>query len=89
MATRKNVCIQYPTGGTIKKGKDTYPETRLLTVGSAFQDEESGRINGQFRAMPRTGTGNSSSSTPCPAKKTANSVSSFRSAQSPSFTGAF
>ena len=52
MATRKNVCIQYPTGGTIKKGKDTYPETKLLTVGSTFQDEESGRINGQFRAMP-------------------------------------
>ena len=52
MATRKNVCIQYPTGGTVTKGKDTYPETRLLTVGSAFQDEESGRINGQFRAMP-------------------------------------
>jgi hypothetical protein len=52
-ATRKVVCIQYPTGKQVK-GKDnkTYPETKLLTVGSAFLDEESGRINGTFHAVP-------------------------------------
>lgn len=50
---RKVVCIQYPTGKTTK-GKDnrTYPETKLLTVGSAFLDVESGRINGTFHAVP-------------------------------------
>lgn len=52
MAIRKNVCIQYPTGKKVKREGKTYPETKLLTVGSAFIDEESGRINGQFRAVP-------------------------------------
>jgi hypothetical protein len=55
MAIRKNVCIQYPTGGMVKRQGKEYPEAKLLTVGSAFVDEESGRINGQFRAVP-TGT---------------------------------
>ena len=32
--------------------EDEYPDTKLLTVGSAFLDQASGRINGQFRAVP-------------------------------------
>ena len=55
MAIRKNVCIQYPTGGVVKRQGKDYPETKLLTVGSAFLDEASGRINGQFRAVPPSG----------------------------------
>lgn len=52
MSIRKNICIAYGTGGTVKRQGKDYPETKLLTVGSAFIDEESGRINGQFRAVP-------------------------------------
>ena len=49
---RKVVCISYDTGKTIKRGNTEYPDTKLLTVGSAFLDQASGRINGQFRAVP-------------------------------------
>lgn len=53
MSIRKVVCIQYPTGKTVKgKNKKIYPETKLLTVGSAFVNDESGRINGTFHAVP-------------------------------------
>ena len=52
MSVRKNVCVQYPTGGVVKRQGKEYPVTKLLTVGSAFVDEETGRINGQFRAVP-------------------------------------
>lgn len=52
-AQRKVVCIQYPTGKTVeRRDRRRYPETKLLTVGSAFLDEESGRINGTFHAVP-------------------------------------
>ena len=47
---RKVVCISYDTGKTVKRGSAEYPDTKLLTVGSAFLDQASGRINGQFRA---------------------------------------
>ena len=52
MAVRKVVCIQYETGKTVKVKNKTFPETKLLTVGSAFVDEASGRISGTFRAIP-------------------------------------
>ena len=52
MAIRKVVCIQYETGKTVKVRNKTLPETKLLTVGSAFVDEDGGRINGRFRAIP-------------------------------------
>jgi hypothetical protein len=48
----KVVCIQYPTGKDVSRGGKTYPETKLLTVGSAFVDLESGRMNGTFHAVP-------------------------------------
>ena len=55
---RKVVCVQYPTGKTVKKGNKTYPETKLLTVGSAFlteaSDENGNRwmIQGKLHAVP-------------------------------------
>jgi hypothetical protein len=55
---RKTVCIQYETGKTkqIEKGgkKVTVPETKLLTVGSAFLNQEDDRwiIQGRFHAIP-------------------------------------
>jgi hypothetical protein len=60
---RKVVCIQYETGKTktIKKnGRDvTVPDTRLLTVGSAFvtqpngdADENRWMVQGKFHAVP-------------------------------------
>jgi hypothetical protein len=49
---RKVVCISYDTGKTVKVEGKEYPDTKLLTVGSAFVDPASGRINGQFRAVP-------------------------------------
>ena len=49
---RKVVCISYETGKTVRKSGATYPETKLLTVGSAFVDSTSGRISGQFLAVP-------------------------------------
>lgn len=52
MAIRKVVCVQYETGKTVKVSKRTFPETKLLVVGSAFVDEKTGRINGTFRAVP-------------------------------------
>jgi hypothetical protein len=61
-ANRKVVCVQYETGKTktIKKnGKDvSVPETKLLTVGSAFVREEDKEgnpqwvIQGKFHAVP-------------------------------------
>lgn len=59
---RKTICVQYETGKTktIKKnGRDvTVPETKLLTVGSAFLQEENKAgdpawlIQGKFHAVP-------------------------------------
>jgi hypothetical protein len=49
---RRVVCISYETGKTVTRNGRTYPDSRLLTVGSAFVDSESGRIKGQFRAVP-------------------------------------
>lgn len=49
---RKVVCISYKTGKDVTRNGRTYPDSRLLTVGSAFVDAESGRIKGQFRAVP-------------------------------------
>ena len=49
---RKVVCISYETGRTVQRAGRTFPETKLLTVGSAFVDAECGRINGQFLAVP-------------------------------------
>jgi hypothetical protein len=61
-SNRKVVCVEYETGKTktIKKnGRDvTVPETKLLTVGSAFlteaSDENANRwmIQGRMRATP-------------------------------------
>ena len=61
MANRKVVCVQYETGKTktIKKhGRDvSVPETKLLTVGSAFLTEPDGEnvgwmIQGKLHAIP-------------------------------------
>jgi len=62
MADRKVLCVQYETGKTkqIEKNgrKVTVPETRLLTVGSAFVTEPSDEngdlwmIQGKFHAIP-------------------------------------
>jgi hypothetical protein len=63
MSDRKVVCVQYETGKTVsikKNGRDIrVPETRLLTVGSAFfstEDKNSGEsrwmIQGRFNAVP-------------------------------------
>ena len=49
---RKAVCCSYETGKTVKKNGQTYPETRLMVVGSAFVDSETGRISGRFRTTP-------------------------------------
>jgi hypothetical protein len=60
---RKVVCVPYETGKTktIKKnGRDvSVPDTRLLTVGSAFlsqpngdADEKAWQIQGRFHAVP-------------------------------------
>ena len=49
---RKVVCISYQTGKSVTRNGRTYPDSKLLTVGSAFVDAESGRIKGQFRAVP-------------------------------------
>ena len=49
---RKVVCISYETGKSVTRNGRTYPDTKLLTVGSAFVDAESGRIKGQFLAVP-------------------------------------
>ena len=49
---RKAVCISYKTGKDVTRNGRTYPDSRLLTVGSAFVDAESGRIKGQFLAVP-------------------------------------
>ena len=49
---RKVVCISYKTGKDITRKGRTHPDSKLLTVGSAFVDAESGRIKGQFRAVP-------------------------------------
>jgi hypothetical protein len=37
---------------SVTRNGRTYPDTKLLTVGSAFVDAESGRIRGQFLAVP-------------------------------------
>jgi len=49
---RKVVCISYETGKTTTRKGRTFPESKLLTVGSAFVDAESGRVKGQFLAVP-------------------------------------
>ena len=57
---RKTVCVEYETGKTkqIEKNgkKATVPETKLLTVGSAFltlQDHDTQwMIQGKFHAVP-------------------------------------
>ena len=49
---RKVVCISYETGKSVTRNGRTYPDTKLLTVGSAFVDSESGRVKGQFLAVP-------------------------------------
>jgi len=49
---RKVVCISYQTGKSAKRSSKEFPETKLLTVGSAFVDSETGTISGQFRAIP-------------------------------------
>jgi hypothetical protein len=49
---RKVVCISYETGKSVTRNGRTYPESKLLTVGSAFVDAESGCIKGQFLAVP-------------------------------------
>ena len=49
---RKVLCISYETGKSVTRNGRTYPESKLLTVGSAFVDSESGRIRGQFLALP-------------------------------------
>jgi hypothetical protein len=51
-SVRRVVCISYNTGKDITRNGRTYPDSRLLPVGSAFVDAESGRIKGQFRASP-------------------------------------
>jgi len=63
MADRKVVCVQYETGKTVKRNGKTYPETKLLTVGSAFvlqagdktfngNQVESWMIQGKMHAIP-------------------------------------
>jgi hypothetical protein len=49
---RKVVCISYKTGKNVTRNGQSYPDSKLLTVGSAFVDAESGRIKGQFLAVP-------------------------------------
>ncbi len=49
---RKVVCIPYETGKSVTRGDRTFPESKLLSVGSAFVDAESGRIRGRFLAVP-------------------------------------
>jgi hypothetical protein len=49
---RKVVCISYKTGKNVTRNGQTYPDSKLLTVGSAFVDVDSGRIKGQFLAVP-------------------------------------
>ena len=49
---RKVVCISYETGKSVTRSGRTFPESKLLTVGSAFVDAESGRVKGQFLAVP-------------------------------------
>jgi hypothetical protein len=51
-STRKVVCISYETGKSVTRNGRSYPDSRLLTVGSAFVDGESGRIRGRFLAVP-------------------------------------
>jgi len=51
-STRKVVCISYETGKSVTRNGRSYPESKLLTVGSAFVDAELGRIKGQFVAVP-------------------------------------
>jgi hypothetical protein len=51
-SVRKVVCISYDTGKSVTRNGRTFPESKLLTVGSAFVDAESGRIKGQFLAVP-------------------------------------
>ena len=51
-SVRKVVCISYETGKSVTRNGRTYPESKLLTVESAFVDAESGRIKGQFLAVP-------------------------------------
>jgi hypothetical protein len=48
---RKTVCIAYETGKSVIRAGTEYPETKLLTVGSAFGDAK-GRIKGTFLAIP-------------------------------------
>ena len=49
---RKVVCISYETGKSFTRDGRTYPDSKLLTVGSAFVDADSGRIKGKFLAVP-------------------------------------
>jgi hypothetical protein len=51
-SVRKVVCISYETKKSVTRNGRTYPDSKLLTVGSAFVDVESGRIKGQFLAVP-------------------------------------
>jgi hypothetical protein len=51
-AARKVVCISYETGKSVNRNGRSYPDSRLLTVGSAFVDTDSGRIRGRFLAVP-------------------------------------
>jgi hypothetical protein len=41
---RKVVCISYETGKSVTRNGRTYPESKLLTVGSAFVDADWGLI---------------------------------------------
>ena len=62
MADRKVVCVQYETGKTKEIDRNgrkvSVPETKLLTVGSAFVTEPSDEngslwmIQGKFHAVP-------------------------------------
>jgi hypothetical protein len=54
---RKVVCISYETGKSVTRNSRTYPDSKLLSVGSAFVDAESGRIKGQCLAVPPQWTG--------------------------------
>jgi hypothetical protein len=47
-SVRKVVCISYETGKSVTRNGRTYPDTKVLTVGSAFVDAESGRIKGRY-----------------------------------------
>ena len=44
--------ISYETGKSVTRNDRTYRDSKLVAVGSAFVDAESGRIKEQFLAVP-------------------------------------